>query len=49
MSSYYTNIINNVYFDKYGREWYKVGRDMVLIRNQNEVKVSDVPKKVKLK
>ena len=47
--NYYIKQFDNIYFDKYGREWYKVGPDWVLIRKQSEVKINDVPKKVKIK
>ena len=43
----YIKLFDRVYFDKYGREWHKIGYYYVRVRMQSEVKLKKPPKKLK--
>ena len=47
MKSYY-KLLENIYFDKFGREWYKVGFYFVLGCKQKAIIIDKNPSKLKL-
>ena len=44
----YIKLFERVYFDKYGREWHKIGYYFVRIRNKSEIKIDKNPNNLKV-